>query len=73
LFSFDKDCVPGPPESEPGTSISPHASFVFFTDGGGTLREWETLSRITPGGSDVALFNGLVGSAGLEEGGKLRR
>ena len=74
LLSFDKDCVPGPPESEPGTSTSPHASLAFLMDGGGTLRAWGILGPTSPDVRNVALFARLVvtnagGKAGLEEDG----
>src|SRR6266403_4865008 len=52
--------VSGPPESEPGTSISPHGSLVAFADGGGTLRVWDTVEPKTSVGRDVALCRVLV-------------
>jgi hypothetical protein len=79
LLSFDKDCVRGPPESEPGTSTSPHASLEFLTKGGGTLRAWGILGPTSSDGRDVALFVRLVvtnagGKAELEgKSGRLRR
>jgi hypothetical protein len=72
LLSFDKDCVPGPPESEPGTSTSPYASLAFLTEGGGTLRAWGIMGLTFSDGRDVALFGKLVatnagGKGELEE------
>ena len=61
----------GPPESEPGTSTSPHGFLVVFADGGGTLRVWNTVDPKTSVGRDVALCRGLVvakETAELEEG-----
>ena len=61
----------GPPESEPGTSTSPHGSLVVFADGGGTLRVCDTVDPKMSVGRDVALCRGLVVSeetAGLDEG-----
>jgi hypothetical protein len=56
---MDEDWVSGPPESEPGTSTSPHGSLILLADGGGTLRAW-TVDPKTSVGRDVALCRGLV-------------
>jgi hypothetical protein len=79
LLSFDKVCVRGPPESEPGTSTSPHASLEFLTEGGGTLCAWGIVGPTSSDGRGVALFVGIVvtnvgGKVGLEgESGRLLR
>jgi hypothetical protein len=41
VIALDKDWMSGPLGYEPGTSISLHASLVFFTEGGATLRAWD--------------------------------
>ena len=61
-----EDWVSGPPESEPGTSTSPHGSFVFFAVGAGTLRAWDIADPKTSVGRDVALFRELVVTNGAE-------
>ena len=71
--------MPGPPESEPGTSTSPHASLEFLTEGGGTPREWGIPSPTSSDGRDAALFfrpvaTNVGGKAGLEgENGRLQQ
>lgn len=62
----------GPPESEPGTSTSPHGSLVFFAVGGGTLRAWDMVDPKMSVGRDVAFCRELVaidagGNAELED------
>jgi hypothetical protein len=57
---MDEDWVSRPPESEPGTSTSPHGSFALLADGGGTLRARDTVDPKTSVGRDVALCRGLV-------------